>query len=154
MISRDGSGIAHVVPISGGKDSTCLALALNEFEPRPYSYIHTPTGDELPDVIIHLNNLEKMLNAKIIKIKNGTLKSQIEKNNMLPNVFARWCTRILKLRPAGEFYAAHAPVVCYVGLRADESERQGTRPGGDSASIKCDVVQWRYYGAFAGVACK
>jgi tRNA(Ile)-lysidine synthase TilS/MesJ len=31
---RDKNGIAHIVPVSGGKDSTCLALALRAIEPR------------------------------------------------------------------------------------------------------------------------
>lgn len=140
-ILRDENGIAHIVPVSGGKDSTCLAIALKEKEPRKYTYIYTPTGDELPEMVEHLNNLEKRLNQPIIKLTNGNLASQIEANNMLPNVFSRWCTRLLKLRPAGKFYEQFAPVVCYVGIRDDEDEREGTRPGGDSASVKTDVIQ-------------
>lgn len=141
LLPRDKKGVAHIVPISGGKDSTCLALALNEKEPLSYTYIYTPTGNELPEMDKHITNLEKILNAPIIRLTNGTLESQINFNNMLPNVFARWCTRILKLRPAGKFYAEHAPVVCHVGLRADEDIREGTRPGGDSAAIGLDIVQ-------------
>lgn len=140
-IPRDDAGIAHVVAISGGKDSTCLALALKEKEPRPYTYIYTPTGDELPDMVGHILLLEQMLGQPIIKLTNGTLATQIDANRMLPNVFARWCTRLLKLRPAGEFYENVAPVICYVGIRADEDEREGTRPGGDSAAVGTDVQQ-------------
>lgn len=36
----------HVVALSGGKDSTALALRLAETEPRDYTYVCTPTGDE------------------------------------------------------------------------------------------------------------
>ena len=32
----------HVVALSGGKDSTALALALHEKEPRDYDYVITP----------------------------------------------------------------------------------------------------------------
>ena len=124
-ILRDDKGVAHLVPLSGGKDSTALALSLNEMEPRPYNYIYTPTGDELPELEAHLATVEQLLGRRILRLTNGTLKSQIEANNMLPNVFARWCTRVLKLRPATDFYKQNAPVVCYVGLRADESEREG-----------------------------
>jgi len=140
-VARDQDGMAHVVALSGGKDSTCLALALKEREPRPYTYVYTPTGDELPEMVEHIARLEVLLDAEIIKITNGTLESQIEKNKMLPNVFARWCTRLLKLKPAGEFYERFAPVVCYVGIRDDEDEREGTRPGGDSAAVGTDVTQ-------------
>lgn len=47
---RDEHGCAHVVALSGGKDSTALALRLKEIEPREYQYVCTPTGDELPDL--------------------------------------------------------------------------------------------------------
>lgn len=140
-VLRDEFGVAHIVLVSGGKDSTCLALALQEQEPRPYTYVYTPTGDELPAVNTHMDWLEKEIGAPILRLANGTLASQIKTNGMLPNVFARWCTRILKLRPAGRFYEMASPCVCYVGLRTDEDEREGTQPGGDSASVRTDVTQ-------------
>jgi len=140
-IRRDENGVAHIVPVSGGKDSTCLALALNVKEPRPYNYIYTPTGDELPEMEKHISKLENLLGQRIIKLANGTLESQIDANNMLPNVFARWCTRLLKLKPAGEFYTENAPVVCYVGIRDDEDEREGLRPGGCGVAKDLQVIQ-------------
>lgn len=141
MIQRDDFGIAHIVGISFGKDSTCLALALRELEPRPYTYVCTPTGDELPDMIGHMQRIESMLGAEVIKLTNGTLASQIELNHMLPNSRARWCTRLLKLKPFGEFMQKNAPCVAYVGIRADEDEREGTRPGGDSAPVGTEAKQ-------------
>ena len=141
-VLRDSDGVAHIVPVSGGKDSTCLAIALREKNPTtPYTYVHSPTGDELPDMVAHINSLEDRLQSPIIKLTNGTLASQIEINNMLPNVFSRWCTRLLKLRPFGDFYKKHAPVICYVGIRADEEEREGLRPGGDGAPVGSEVIQ-------------
>lgn len=142
IVARDASNVAHIVALSGGKDSTCMALALRERErERPYTYVCTPTGDELPPMVEHLNRLEAMLGQPIIKLTNGTLASQTEAMRFLPNVFARWCTRELKLKPFGEFIKQHAPVVAYVGIRDDEDERAGTRPGGDSAPIGTEVVQ-------------
>ena len=141
QILRDENGVAHVVGISGGKDSVCLALALNEREPRPYTYLYTPAGDELPEMVEHMKLIEAILGQPIIHISDGDLASTIAKNNMLPNWRARFCTRILKIKPAGKFYAQIAPVVAYVGLRDDEDEREGTRPGGDSAAIETDVTQ-------------
>lgn len=138
---RDDNGVAHIVPVSGGKDSTCLALALKERTSRNYTYVYTPTGDELPGMVEHMRHLSELLEQPIIHLTNGTLASQIEVNRMLPNVFSRWCTRLLKLRPAGQFYAQFSPVVCYVGIRDDEDGREGTRPGGDSAPKGTDVIQ-------------
>lgn len=42
----------YVVGLSGGKDSTVLALELKRREPHvDWEYICTPTGNELPPVI-------------------------------------------------------------------------------------------------------
>jgi hypothetical protein len=92
-------------------------------------------------MVEHLVRIEAMLGQPIIKVANGTLASVIADNKMLPNCFARFCTRILKLKPYGEFMAAHAPIVSYIGLRDDEDEREGTRPGGDYAAVNTAVVQ-------------
>lgn len=138
---RDNSGVAHLVCLSGGKDSTALSIALKEREPRAYTYVWTPTGDELPDMVQHMSNLERLLDTELVRLTNGTLASQIEDNRMIPNVFARWCTRLLKLKPFGKYVALYAPAVAYVGLRADEDSREGTRPGGDSAPVGTDIRQ-------------
>jgi 3'-phosphoadenosine 5'-phosphosulfate sulfotransferase (PAPS reductase)/FAD synthetase len=138
---RDENGVAHIVGLSGGKDSVCMALMLREKEPRPYNYVYTPTGDELPEMVQHMDFIENMLGQKLIVLTNGTLKSITQENNMLPNCHARFCTRILKLRPFGKLIEKAQPAVCYVGLRDDEDDREGTRPGGDSASIDAKVKQ-------------
>lgn len=140
-IPRDENGVAHVVGLSGGKDSTAMALALTEREPRPYTFVCTPTGDELPEMVAHMTRLEGLLGQATVRLTNGTLATQIEANRMLPNVFARWCTRLLKLKPFGAFVAAASPAVAYVGLRSDEEDREGTRPGGDYAPANAAVKQ-------------
>jgi tRNA(Ile)-lysidine synthase TilS/MesJ len=48
MLERDADGVLHIVALSGGHDSTALSILLKETEPRPYNYVCTPTGDELP----------------------------------------------------------------------------------------------------------
>jgi 3'-phosphoadenosine 5'-phosphosulfate sulfotransferase (PAPS reductase)/FAD synthetase len=139
-MQRDKNGIAHVVGLSGGKDSTCLALALREREPRPYIYAWTPTGDELPSMLEHMQRLEQQL-GPIVRLTNGSMATLIMDQLMLPNCHARFCTRLLKLKPFGAFMAAVAPAVAYIGLRADEDEREGARPGGDYATLNTQVKQ-------------
>ena len=141
MLKRDEHGVAHVVGVSGGKDSVCLALALREREPRPYVYICTPTGDELPEMVAHMDRLDELLGEPIIRLTNGTLASVIRDQGMLPNFRARFCTRILKLKPYGAFMVKASPAVSYIGLRDDEDDREGARPGGDYGAIKSAVVQ-------------
>ena len=138
---RDAEGVAHIVGLSGGKDSTCMALALREKEPRPYTYVYTPTGDELPEMDAHMRKIESIIRQPVWRITNGTLAAQTERKKALPNSRMRWCTPALKLKPFGWFMKAVAPCVAYVGLRADEDEREGTRPGGDSAPAATESTQ-------------
>jgi hypothetical protein len=115
----------HIVAISGGKDSTALALRLAEIEPKDYTYLITPTGDELPDMVAHWENLENLLGKKFLRITNHDLNFWIEEFGALPNWRQRWCTRLLKIEPCLAYVRENQPATMYVGLRADEGERQG-----------------------------
>lgn len=133
----------HIIALSGGKDSTALALRLSEVEPENYLYVITPTGDELPEMFEHWHKLSVLLNAPLISsvdftkqphLKNShmivcssgsSLRGLIRKQRMLPNHRARWCTRMLKIEPYKQFLCTVAPAVSHVGLRADEPERIG-----------------------------
>lgn len=116
----------HVVALSGGKDSTAMAIWMAENEPRDYTYIWTPTGNELPDMVDHIIRLQDVLGARILPVANGNgLAGQIKHERMLPNNRARWCTRKLKLVPYYEWMRRNTPCISYVGLRVDEEERQG-----------------------------
>lgn len=115
----------HVIALSGGKDSTALALRLAEVEPRDYTYLITPTGDELPDMVEHWAKLERLLGKPMERVTNHTLDFWIEHFKALPNWRQRWCTRLLKIEPCIAWIKAHQPATLYVGLRADEEERKG-----------------------------
>lgn len=119
-------GEKHVVALSGGKDSTALALLLAEREPREYLYLCTPTGNEPEAMFAHWKKLGVLLGSPVIPIMHkGGLKGIIKEQKMLPNFRARFCTRILKIEPYRAFLALNGPVVSYVGLRADEEGRAG-----------------------------
>jgi 3'-phosphoadenosine 5'-phosphosulfate sulfotransferase (PAPS reductase)/FAD synthetase len=118
-------GRTHVVALSGGKDSTALALRLVEIEPRPYVFVCTPTGNESDNMFAHWRALGARLGSPIVPIVGGTLVSLIRDQRALPNVWMRYCTRQLKIAPYAAWLAQQAPAVSYVGLRADEPEREG-----------------------------
>lgn len=119
--------VAHVCALSGGKDSTALALRLKETEPDlPMIYVCTPTGDELPDMVEHWRKLGVLLGSPLMPVTGGnSLNGLIARWQRLPNHRQRWCTRVLKLEPYYRFLAERSPAVSYVGLRADEESRQG-----------------------------
>lgn len=114
-----------------------MALRLRELNPRTrYVYVITPTGDELPEMFTHWRTLQDRLATRLTVLQRpGGLKALIEENGALPNWRARWCTVELKIRPFASFLeqatAHYANVYSYVGIRADESEREG----GDYASL-------------------
>lgn len=129
MLIRDEAGMAHIVPVSAGHDSTCLAFQLREREPRPYNYVCTPTGNELPEVFAFLRWLGDELGGRIIPIMEGrSLLEWSRHKKAVPNFRLRHCTPGLKIIPLTRWMeenAADGPVMLYVGLRADEEAREG-----------------------------
>lgn len=126
----------HVVGLSGGKDSTALALWLHENEPRDYEFICNETGDELPEMRAHWEKLGELLGKKIKPVRAHTdLVGLCEEQQALPNWRQRWCTRILKIEPTIA-YMSSLPEgsVLYVGLRADEEARRGLY--GDDVTVR------------------
>jgi hypothetical protein len=116
-----------------------MALRLAEVEPRDYTYVCTPTGDELPEMFDHWLALGRRLGKPIIPVMRESLEHAIDRQQALPNHRMRWCTRILKIEPFAAWLRTMTErdeVTTYVGLRADEPLREG----GDYQSIT-GVVQ-------------
>lgn len=136
----------HVLAISGGKDSTCLALALKEREPQDYEYLITPVGNELPEMQEHWCRLEALLGKPLTRLKPFTdgdgLEWLINHYEALPNWRQRWCTRQLKIEPAIAYLTANAPAIQYVGLRADEPERGGLYDDIPGVSQRYPLREW------------
>lgn len=132
-----------ILGLSGGKDSTCLALAMRERHPEiDMEYICTPTGNELPELFDHLDRLEGLLGKPIKRLGIGkTLHQLIDEMGMLPNHRARWCTRMLKIEPTIEYMQTlPAGSLLYVGLRADEETREGIY--GDEVKSVFPFQEW------------
>lgn len=141
---RDAEGYAHVVALSGGKDSTAMALRLQEVAPRAYQFVCTPTGNELPEMVAHWQSLSQRLGAPVLPVTSGvSLYGLVEKWNALPNNRMRWCTRVLKLEPYYRWLESIAPVISYVGLRADEESRQGMIfPEFGNIGVRFPMKEW------------
>jgi len=141
----------HIVGLSGGKDSTALALRLRELNPETtYEYIYNETGDELPEMAAHIDRMACMLGADIqrVRLERGGapvgLNELIEQQGCLPSHRIRYCTRMLKIQPTIAYIkrlrvAGDTPVL-YVGLRADEETRTGIY--GDSVRSVFPFRDW------------
>jgi len=128
----------HIVNVSGGKDSAALALYLREKYPDVrMEYLFCDTGCELPETYQYLDRLEAFLGEDIVRIdaldligvtkKRGRNPFDIWLNEMyggfLPSPRARWCTRVLKIKPF-EKYIGEDLAISYIGIRGDE-DREG-----------------------------
>lgn len=124
---KEEGHVRHIVALSGGKDSTAMALRLAEIEPRSYEFCITPTGRELPEMYEHWSHLECLLGQPLVRVPGPTLLDRIKAYKTLPNFRMRYCTREVKIEPFILYAKNVAPATCYVGIRADEdTAREGT----------------------------
>jgi 3'-phosphoadenosine 5'-phosphosulfate sulfotransferase (PAPS reductase)/FAD synthetase len=110
----------HILSLSGGKDSTALALFMRD-KVNEMEYVFCDTDKELRETYEYLNQIEAYLGKKIVRLNaNIGFDHWLEVyGGYLPSPNIRWCTRQLKLKPFEEF-VGDDPIVSYVGIRADE----------------------------------
>jgi len=138
LASVDAGTHRHIVSLSGGKDSTALALYMRETYPAIHvEYVFCDTGAELPETYEYLDRLEAILGVPIVRLsaldrlklkkKPGRTPFDIWLNEVyggfLPNPRARWCTRVLKIQPF-EAHVGNDFAYSYIGIRSDEN-REG-----------------------------
>ena len=112
----------HILCLSGGKDSTALAIHLRRTRPElELEYVFTDTLKELQETYDYLNRLEALLGIKIVRLNARAGFDHWHKvfGGYLPSPQIRWCTKLLKLEPF-EKYVGEDSVMSYVGIRADE----------------------------------
>jgi len=118
--------VRHIVTLSGGKDSTALALYLREKHPETdYEYLFCDTHKELPETYEYLARIEARLGRPIVRLASEHGDRGFDHflklyGGFLPSPSARWCTRLLKIEPF-EKYVGEDPTLLYVGIRADEN---------------------------------
>ncbi len=122
----------HVLGLSGGRDSSALAIYMRETRPElEIDYFFTDTGKELPEVYKYLTELEGILGKTITRLNpDMDFDFWLKKyGNFLPSPQTRWCTRQLKLRPfelwVRPLLENGTQVISYVAIRADEEYREG-----------------------------
>lgn len=110
----------HMLMLSGGKDSTALAIYMRDRVPE-MEYVFCDTDKELPETYEYLTKLEYFLGKKIERLRDdrGFDHWLHVYGGYLPSSTMRWCTRMLKIKPF-EKYVGEDEVMMYVGIRADE----------------------------------
>ena len=114
----------HVLGLSGGKDSSALAIYMRDRVPQ-MEYFFCDTQKELPETYEYLDRLQAYLRKPIIRLnaERGFDHWLQMYGGYLPSSQMRWCTRMLKIKPFEEF-VGEDPVFSYIGIRADE-DREG-----------------------------
>ena len=116
--------VRHILSLSGGKDSTALAVYMRDRVPE-MEYVFCDTGKELKETYDYLHKIEAFLGKKIVVLNSDMdFDHWLEMfGGYLPSPQARWCTRKLKIVPF-ENYVGEDAVYSYIGIRADE-DREG-----------------------------
>jgi 3'-phosphoadenosine 5'-phosphosulfate sulfotransferase (PAPS reductase)/FAD synthetase len=114
----------HVMGISGGKDSSALAIYMRDKIPE-MEYFFCDTGAELPETYEYLQRLEAVLGKPIARLNSdrGFDHWLWVYQGALPSPQMRWCTKVLKIKPLEEWIGA-VETYSYVAIRADE-HREG-----------------------------
>jgi 3'-phosphoadenosine 5'-phosphosulfate sulfotransferase (PAPS reductase)/FAD synthetase len=118
------NGVRHILNLSGGKDSTALAVFMRDKVPA-MEYVFCDTGCELQETYEYLDKIETFLGKQIVRLNSDQpFDHWLEiYSGYLPSARSRWCTRVMKLVPF-ERYVGNDTIYSYVGIRADE-DREG-----------------------------
>lgn len=118
--------VRHILGLSGGKDSTALAVLMRQMHPElEIEYFFCDTHKELPETEAYLDRVEARLGIQIVRLEaeRGFDHWLDVYGGALPSPKMRWCTKQMKILPL-EKYIGEDQAVSYIGIRADE-HREG-----------------------------
>lgn len=115
--------VRHILGLSGGKDSTALAIFMRQQYPGlEIEYFFCDTHKELKETYEYLGRIEDWLGIKIhyLEAERGFDHWLDVYGGVLPSPKMRWCTKQMKIIPL-EKWVGDDEVITYVGIRADEN---------------------------------
>lgn len=142
--------VRHVLGLSGGKDSTALAILLHQEIPE-MEYFFCDTHRELQETYDYLERIKARLGIKItyLSAERGFDHWLDIYGGVLPSPQVRWCTKQMKIKPLEEFIGDDK-AFSYIGIRADE-RREGyistktnikpVYPFKERGLIKADIIR-------------
>jgi Phosphoadenosine phosphosulfate reductase family len=144
------SPVRHILGLSGGKDSTALAVLLHQEIPE-MEYFFCDTHQELPETYEYLERIKARLGVKIqyLSAERDFDHWLALHSGYLPSPKRRWCTEQMKINPLEKFIGDDV-AISYVGIRADE-DRDGyisTKPNikavypfKEQGLVKADILR-------------
>jgi Phosphoadenosine phosphosulfate reductase family len=121
--------VRHILGLSGGKDSTALAIFMRQNHPElEIEYFFCDTHKELQETYDYLERIKARLGIKInyLEAARGFDHWLDVYGGVLPSPKMRWCTKQMKIIPLEKF-VGDDEAISYVGIRADEN-REGYIP--------------------------
>lgn len=126
--------IHNILGLSGGKDSSALAIFIKNNMPELHKhieYVFADTEHEIPETYDYLNKIEIFTGKKITRLKPyRSFDDVLLATNFLPSHAHRWCTGILKKQTFRNYIQSKLKedgqkrtVNLYIGIRADEKFR-------------------------------
>lgn len=150
-----------MVSMSGGKDSTALALWLKRQGVR-FTPVFCDTGWEHPATYDYIRDVLEPAFGRFVVLRNeslwtdtpegwkGGMETAIHKHKLFPSGVVKFCTRELKVVPAQNYFSAERlrlglKPINAVGIRAEESAKRSTMTEieeQDEATVWRPLIAW------------
>ena len=114
--------MTNIISLSGGKDSTAMLLMMLEKKIKVDHIVFFDTGWEFPEMIKHINKLEKYIGRKIIRLKSKRSFKELFDKWGFASLQNRWCTAE-KRGAINKVCNQYKPFTQWIGFSSDESKR-------------------------------